>query len=118
MKIVILSNQARSMSNFWSVLIRRMLAAGHTVICAAPPGDAAAEAALRALGAEVVNYPLDRKGLNPVRDAESFLALARLFRAEKPDLLFATTIKPVIYGCLAARVAGVPRVYATITGLG
>ncbi|MBD5627427.1 MAG: glycosyltransferase family 4 protein [Desulfovibrio sp.] len=118
MKIFILSNQARSMSNFWSVLIRRMLAAGHTVICAAPPGDAAAEAALRALGAEVVNYPLDRKGLNPVRDAESFLALARLFRAEKPDLLFATTIKPVIYGCLAARVAGVPRVYATITGLG
>ncbi|MBD5416235.1 MAG: glycosyltransferase family 4 protein [Desulfovibrio sp.] len=118
MKIVILSNQARSMSNFWSVLIRRMLAAGHTVICAAPPGDAAAEAALRALGAEVVNYPLDRKGLNPVRDAESFFALLRLFRAKRPDLLFATTIKPVIYGCLAARVAGVPRVYATITGLG
>lgn len=118
MKIVILSNQARSMSNFWSVLIRRMRAAGHTVICAAPPGDAEAEAALRALGAEVVNYPLDRKGLNPLRDADSFLALLRLFRAERPDLLFATTIKPVIYGCLAARVAGVPRVYATITGLG
>lgn len=118
MKIVILSNQARSMSNFWSVLIRRMRAAGHTVICAAPPGDADAEAALRALGAEVVNYPLDRKGLNPLRDAGSFLDLLRLFRAEKPGLLFATTIKPVIYGCLAARVAGVPRVYATITGLG
>lgn len=118
MKIVILSNQARSMSNFWSVLIRRMRAAGHTVICATPPGDADAEAALRALGAEVANYPLERKGLNPLRDAGSFLALARLFRAEKPDLIFATTIKPVIYGCLAARVAGVPRVYATITGLG
>lgn len=118
MKIVILSNQARSMSNFWSVLIRRMRAAGHTVICAAPPGDADAEAALRALGAEVANYPLDRKGLNPLRDAESFLDLLRLFRAEKPDLLFATTIKPVIYGCLAARAAGVPHVYATITGLG
>ena len=118
MKIVILSNQARSMSNFWSVLIRRMRAAGHAVICAVPPGDAAAEGALRALGAEVVNYPLDRKGLNPLRDAESFFALQRLFRTQKPDLLFATTIKPVIYGCLAARVAGVPRVYATITGLG
>lgn len=118
MKILILSNQARSMSNFWSVLIRRMLAGGHTVVCAAPPGDAAAEAALRALGAAVVNYPLDRKGLNPLRDAESFFALLCLFRAEKPDLLFATTIKPVIYGCLAARAAGVPRVYATITGLG
>lgn len=118
MKILILSNQSRSMANFWSVLIRHMRAAGHEVVCCAPPGDAAAETALRALGAEFVPYPLDRKGLNPLRDAESFLALARIFRAQRPDLLFATTIKPVIYGCLAARVAGVPRVYATITGLG
>ncbi|MDE5879173.1 MAG: glycosyltransferase, partial [Desulfovibrio sp.] len=118
MKILILSNQARSMSNFWSVLIRRLRAAGHAVVCCAPPGDAAAEAALRALGARVVTYPLDRKGLNPLRDAASFFALLRIFRGEKPDLLFATTIKPVSYGCLAARMAGVPRIYATITGLG
>lgn len=118
MKILILSNQARSMANFWSVLIRRMRTGGHTVVCCTPPGDATAEAALRALGAEVVPYPLARKGLNPFRDVKSFLALVGLFRAERPDLLFATTIKPVIYGCLAARVAGVPRVYATITGLG
>lgn len=118
MKIFILSNQARSMANFWSVLIRRMRAAGHTVLCCAPPGDAAAEAALRALGAEFAAYPLDRKGLNPLRDAESFFALLRLFRAERPDLLFASTIKPVIYGCLAARLTDVPHIYATITGLG
>ena len=45
-------------------------------------------------------------------------ALYRLFRQEKPDLLFATTIKPVIYGCMAARLARVPHIYATITGLG
>ncbi len=118
MKILILSNQSRSMANFWSVLIRHMRAAGHEVTCCAPPGDAAAEAALHALGAAFLPYPLDRKGLDPLRDAGSFWALVRLFRVQRPDLLFATTIKPVIYGCLAARVAGVPRVYATITGLG
>ena len=118
MKILILSNQSRSMANFWSALIRHMRAAGHEVTCCAPPGDAAAEAALHALGAAFLPYPLDRKGLDPLRDAGSFWALVRLFRVQRPDLLFATTIKPVIYGCLAARVAGVPRVYATITGLG
>lgn len=118
MKILVLSNQARSMSNFWSVLIVRMRAAGHTVVCCAPPGDPTAEAALCALGAEFLPYPLDRKGLNPLRDAESFYALLQIFRAQRPDLLFATTIKPVIYGCLAAHVAGVPRIFATITGLG
>lgn len=118
MKILVLSNQARSMSNFWSVLIGRMRAAGHTVVCCAPTGDPTAEAALCALGAEFLPYPLDRKGLNPLRDAESFYALLQIFRAQRPGLLFATTIKPVIYGCLAAHVAGVPRIFATITGLG
>lgn len=118
MKIIVLGNQARAMGNFWSVLIRRMLGAGHEVLCCTPPGDPQAETALEALGARVRRYPLDRKGLNPLRDLGSTLALARLFREERPDLLFASTIKPVIYGCMAAKSARVPHIYATITGLG
>ena len=118
MKIVILGNQGRSMVNFWTVLARRMLAAGHAVLCCCPPGDGVADAALRALGAEVRHYPLDRKGLNPLRDVASYRALLRIFRDASPDVLFSSTIKPVIYGCLAARKAGVPQIYATITGLG
>ena len=118
MKIIVLGNQARSMSNFWSVLVRHMFRAGHEVICCTPPGDSGAEAILAAQGARVLHYPLDRKGLNPLHDLRTTGALLRLFKEEKPDLLFASTIKPVIYGCIAARVAGVPHVYATITGLG
>ena len=128
-KILILGNQARSTSNFWTVLMRRMRAAGHEVLCAVPAGDDAAEAAIRAIGEEdpafqkgpavrLCHYPLDRKGLNPLRDMATMHALYRLFKREKPDLLFATTIKPVIYGCMAARLARVPHIYATITGLG
>ena len=118
MKIIVLGNQARSMSNFWSVLVRHMFRAGHEVICCTPPGDPGAEAILAAQGARVQHYPLDRKGLNPLNDLRTTGALLRIFKNEKPDLLFASTIKPVIYGGIAARVAGVPHIYATITGLG
>lgn len=118
MKIVVLGNQVKAMRNFWSVLIRQMRGAGHEVVCCAPVGDAVSRTALEALGARLEQYPLDRKGLNPVRDLQTLAALLRFFRREKPDLLFASTIKPVIYGCLAARAAGVPHIYATITGLG
>lgn len=118
MKIIVLGNQARSMSNFWSVLIRRMRHAGHEVVCCTPPGDPDSEAALAAQGARLLHYPLDRKGLNPLRDLRTTGALLRLFKDEKPDLLFSSTIKPVIYGCIAARVARIPHIYATITGLG
>lgn len=106
------------MATFWTVLIRRMLALGHEVVCAAPDGDATANAALTSLGVRLCHYPLDRKGLNPLRDAQSLLSLYRLIRRERPDVLFATTIKPVIYGCLAARMAGIAHINATITGLG
>ncbi|MDR3357395.1 MAG: glycosyltransferase family 4 protein [Desulfovibrio sp.] len=118
MKIIVLGNQAQALVNFWSVLIRRMRAGGHEVVCCAPPGDAQADAALTASGTPVLHYRLDRKGLNPLQDARTFVDLSRLFRAEKPDVLFASTIKPVIYGCMAARLARVPHIYATITGLG
>lgn len=126
MKVLVLGNQGRSTANFWTVLARRMLRDGHDVVFAVPPGDAQADAALRSIqdphtvtgSPRVVHYPLERKGLNPFQDAASLAALVRLMRIERPDWLFATTIKPVIYGCLAARLAGVPHVYATITGLG
>ena len=100
MKIIVLGNQAKAMSNFWSVLIRHMRSAGHEVVCCAPPGDTDAEAALVAQGARVRHYSLDRKGLNPLSDMRTTQELFKLFRDEKPDLLFASTIKPVIYGCM------------------
>ena len=118
MKICVLGNQARAVFLFWKVLMRQMLAAGHAVFCLLPDGDPATEQSLRELGVRIVNYRLDRKCVNPVRDIATYFDLERVFKAERPDLLFASTIKPVIYGCMAAKRAGVRHIYATITGLG
>ena len=125
MKLLLLGNQARAMANFWSVLIRRAVAAGHEVVCAVPHAlpsdDPVWEAKLSSLGVRLAHYPLDRKGLNPLRDLRTVLALRALFKAENPDRLFAYTIKPVTYGAVAAALAGTPerrRRTLMITGLG
>ena len=125
MKIALLGNQARAMSNFWSVLIRTLIQKGHTVLCIvpapSPQDDPAWEDALTALGATVMHYPLDRKGLNPAKDWRTLLALQQLCKKEAPDALFAFTIKPVIYGAFAAFLAGKPlkqNRFVMITGLG
>lgn len=126
MKIAIIGNQARAMSNFWTVLIRQLTEAGHEALCVlpaeAPGGDAAEwEKRLASLGARVEHYPLDRKGLNPLKDLSSLLALSRICRREKPDRLFAYSIKPVVYGALASALAGQPPKkdrFVMITGLG
>lgn len=114
MKALMLSNQGRSMSVFWRVLIETMQSRDMEVVCCVP--DAAPD--LQAMNLKVLNYPLDRKGINPIKDLQTLRHLQKTFVAEKPDILFATTIKPVIYGCLAAKWTGVPHIYATITGLG
>ena len=118
MHIVLLGNTSRGVVNFWNVLVASLRAADCRVTVFAPAGDTDADTAIRDMGATLRHYPLDRKGLNPVRDMGSLAALYRLFRREKPDILFCYTIKPVIYGCLAARCAGVGRRFAAITGLG
>ena len=113
------------MSNFWKTLIRRVAGAGHELVCLLPvPGpddDPAWERDIMSLGARVEHYPLDRKGLNPFRDFSTLWRLRALFAHERPDMLFAFTIKPVIYGSLAACLAGFPlkrNRHVMITGLG
>ncbi len=60
---------------------------------------------------------LDRNGKNPVNDFLFFLELFRIYKKEKPDLIFHFTIKTNIYGCNAARLLSIPSI-AVVTGLG
>ena len=118
MNVIIMNNKAASLVNFWRVLIIRLREEGHRVTCLVPGGDLEAESTLRSLGAEVWNYPLDNKGLNPFHDFRTCMALYRIFRDLKGDILYASTIKSVIYGLPMAALAGIRARYAMITGLG
>jgi glycosyltransferase involved in cell wall biosynthesis len=62
--------------------------------------------------------PLSRSGKNPLRELQSIYALWRLLRQLRPSLVHAVTIKPVLYGGIAARLARVPAFVAAISGLG
>jgi glycosyltransferase involved in cell wall biosynthesis len=76
------------------------------------------EANIQALGVPFAAMPVDMKGLNPGADLRLLRAFYRWYRKEKPDIVHHFTIKPVIYGSIAARLAGVPRIVNTVTGLG
>jgi len=116
--IAIIGNQAFSLLNFRGPLIADMVRKGLKVFALAPDYDEAIRAAVRALGAEPVDFSLSRTGMNPVRDAADMLRLAFLLRRLKPDITLSYAIKPVIYGTLAAWLAGVSQRFAMIEGLG
>lgn len=90
---------------------------GATLLCGGAGGDGYEEK-ISALGIEFVSLPVGRRSLNPIGDLRLFWSLYRWYRRERPDVVHHFTIKPVIYGSLAARLARVPRIVNTVTGLG
>jgi len=114
--IVIAANAAWNLVNFRAALIRALVEAGYRVVAAAPP-DPDAEASLAALGCAFVAIPVDSRGLSPVGDMRTLLAFYALFRRLRPLALLGYTVKPNVYGSLAARMAGV-RTVNNISGLG
>ena len=90
--------------------------AGYDVHVATMDGPAVAD--IQALGMTHHAIPMTRSGKRPQQELGTLLALVRLFRRLRPDVVHLVTIKPVLYGGIAARLARVPGMVAAISGLG
>ncbi|CAG9169599.1 N, N'-diacetylbacillosaminyl-diphospho-undecaprenol alpha-1,3-N-acetylgalactosaminyltransferase [Cupriavidus pampae] len=111
---------AESLIGFRGPLIAALQASGLDVHVAAPglPAGDPVRARLEAQGLTVHDVRMQRVGTNPLVDLGTTIQLYRLMRRIRPDCVMGYTIKPVIYGTLAAWLARVPRRFALITGLG
>ena len=116
--VAVVASLTLSLTNFRLELLSRMVEAGHDVIAFAPENDAEVIGILQDIGVRFIQIPMTRTGLNPLADLRTLFVLWRHFRRIQPDTVLAYTMKPIIYGGLAARIAGVPRRFALITGLG
>lgn len=115
MKILILTNFDLGLYQFRRELVQRLLDAGHAVHISLPDGDLVRP--MEEMGCVFTPAPLERRGLNPAKDAKLLAYYFRLLRKTRPDLVITYTIKPNIYGGLACRMLGIPYA-ANITGLG
>lgn len=117
-KIIVLASLAESLINFRGRLLSSLVNAGHEVIACAPEKDQDVEKKLENMGVEYRVIKLCRAGISPISDLTYLFNLCRLFIELRPDIVLAYTIKPVIFGSLAARFISVPQSYSIITGLG
>ncbi len=116
-KILLSSRCAWSLYNFRQGQMRELKRRGDTVIGGAGTGDGF-ESKIEALDVPFASLPVHKKAIHPAADLKLFWAMYRWYRRERPDIVHHFTIKPVIYGSLAARLAGVPRIVNSIEGLG
>ena len=117
-RIAVIASYAPSLANFRGELLASFFECGHEVVALAPDFEASSRGPLVAMGVQCVTIGLTRTGLNPLRDLVDFLGLTRVLRVLRPDIVLSYTAKPVIYGSVAARAAGVGPAYSIVTGLG
>lgn len=115
MRVVLVANTLWSIVIFRPGLLRTLVGMGVDVVVMAPVDDTLPRA--RELNVRVIPLELSAKGTNPLHDLGLVRTLVTRYRALKPDLVFHYTIKPNIYGSIAAKLAGVPCIAVT-TGLG
>lgn len=115
-KVIVLSiNTSWNLVNFRRDLIFRLQHAGYEVVALSPVD--AYVSALEKLGVRHIPVIIDSKGLSPLRDLTLMLSYWRILRRERPVAFLGWTIKPNVWGSLAAHSLGIP-VINNISGLG
>lgn len=115
-RIIYVANTSWYLFNFRLELMKRMVEQGWHVTAAAPH-DTYSDSLIKN-GVEFIPLPMSRHGANPFKDLSLLRNLYGIYRKHEPTLVHHFTIKPVIYGSLAARLAKVPVIVNAVTGLG
>jgi len=115
-KLLFVTNEISTFFSHRLSLAKAAQQMGYEIHVAAPYSDAASE--LAAMHFSYHRIKLDRKGINPFRECQTVSDLFCLYRSLKPDVIHHITIKPILYGGIAARLARVPAVVNAVTGLG
>ena len=100
MRVAIVLNTSWNIYNFRRGLAQFLLSRGHQVIAIAPRDDYSNH--LVEMGCEFYPVKLERKGSNPLKDFGYMRQLFKVYKEANPDVILQFTIKPNIYGTLAA----------------
>ncbi|PKG57401.1 glycosyltransferase family 1 protein [Shewanella sp. GutDb-MelDb] len=117
-KIAVIASFPDSVLSFRGALISAIQQQNYEVHVIAPYMEDDLLQELQRRGIVVHQISLQRTGMNPFSDVKYFIQLFKVLREINPDYSIAYTIKPVIYGTLAAKLAGVKNTFSLITGLG
>lgn len=115
MRVAIVLNTSWNIYNFRYNLVNRLLERGYEVYAIAPHDNYSEK--LEEMGCKYVPLSMDSRGINPIKDFALIVELFNIYRKVKPDVVLHYTIKPNVYGTLAASILGV-AVVNNICGLG
>lgn len=120
MKFLIFSNYLPSVLHLRGKLLQSITSLGYEIHILVPNPDQYCTEynMLTESGFNIHSVILNRTGTNPIDDLRTLYSAYKVMNEVKPDVVLSYTIKPVIYGTLAAWLSGVPKRFALLSGLG
>ena len=115
MRVLILANNDDGLYKFRKELLECLIKNSNKVYASLPYGNKIK--ALKSMGVNLINTQIDRRGINPITDAKLIVTYINIIKSLQPDVILTYTIKPNIYGALAARIYRTSYL-VNITGLG
>ena len=117
-KIFLIGTTASNLYIFRKDFILSCISQGIEVYALVSEPDDFWNSKIKETGAHLIEYKMNRSGLNPVSDIKSVLQIKAYINKYKPDLVFSFFTKPVLYGSLAAKILNTPQIVGMIEGLG
>ena len=114
-KFLLISPINRSVYNFRGDLIKEIQSKGYEVVVTGPDRENIDR--VEALGVKFVEVPLKKNSVNVFSDLKYLNSLRKVIKQEKPDVTLGYTIKPSIYGAMAAKLCKVKNINSMITQL-
>lgn len=115
-KGLILTNSIGGLHSFRKEVVKAIVDAGYEVYISEPDDDERVRY-FEEIGCRIIKTDFNRRGMNPMEDFKLMLKYRKMIKQLKPKAVLTYTIKPNIYGGMAARLCGVPQL-ANVTGLG
>lgn len=116
-KILVLANRYSTIIQFRSEVMATLCQLGYDVYISLPFDKQKYMDQLKSIGCRLIDAPMERHGTNPLNDLKLLKYYKKIIKEVKPDLILTYTVKPNVYGNLAAKCFKIP-VFSTITGLG
>lgn len=114
-KVLLLANHGVYVYNLRKELIEKLIKEGYEVFLSYPEEESVSY--FDSLGCTFINTNFDRHGTNPFKEIQLIQHYQKIMKKVKPDVVLTYTIKPNIYGGIAASSQGIPYI-ANVTGLG
>lgn len=116
-KMMVIAPKAKSIINFRGDLIKEIIKRGYEVIVVCP--EHGQEENLKKIGVKkVIVIKMNKTSINVFSNIQYYKELKKTIELERPDKIFAYTIKPVIFGCIAAKKCKVEDIYPMLPGIG